>query len=636
MDTSGRRKRWRSKEPKPDRQRSGDGRPMFTWLRALVILLFGILIVQLVRMQVVQGDEYAQRAEINALREVQIPPARGLIYDRNLRPLVQNSAVFSAAIVPGDLPEGGEGDVYRLLASVIGVPVAEIEERVSEGEAREGAYSPAVIKEGLDWETALILKELEPHAPGLRLLMEPARSYVAGSSLSHVLGYVGPISAEEFVAFSELEYLVQDFIGKSGVELFYEPILRGKPGEKLIEVNAAGRELEVISERRPLDGSNLVLTIDVELQNEVVRVLAQYAGSSDNAAAVVMDVHTGEVLAMVSLPTFDSNIFTGSLSEADLAAVLEDVGKPLVNHTIAERYPPGSSFKPIVGAAALQEGVATAGTVIISEGYILVQNEYNPNALELFPDWAALGALDFYGGLAMSSNVYFYYLAGGNSEDEFRGLGEERVALYARAFGLGEISGIDLPGESAGVVPDAIWKEETVGDPWTLGDTYNFGIGQGYLSVTPLQMVTAVAAIANGGKLLIPHLLMEVRDDQGNILQQVETEVRRTVPVERSYLDIVGEAMLQSVTNGVADTAAVSGLAVAGKTGTAEFGLAREDGSFETHGWFVGFAPYEEPEVAIVVFVQRGEGGQNAAAAAKILDYYFNGAQLAQKSEGGQ
>ncbi len=610
---------------------------MFAWLRALVILLFGILIVQLVRMQVVQGDEYAQRAEINALREVQIPPARGLIYDRNLQPLVQNSAVFSAAIVPGDLPEGGEGDVYRLLASVIGVPVAEIEERVSEGEAREGAYSPAVIKEGLDWETALILKELEPHAPGLRLLMKPARSYVAGSSLSHVLGYVGPISAEEYEAWSELEYLMQDFIGKSGVEVFYEAILRGKPGKKLIEVDAAGRELEVISERRPLDGSNLVLTIDMELQNEVARVLAQYAGSSDNAAAVVMDVHTGELLAMVSLPTFDNNIFTRSLSEEELAAVLEDAGKPLVNHTIAERYPPGSSFKPIVGAAALQEGVATAGTVIISEGYILVQNEYNPNVVELFPDWAPLGALDFYGGLAMSSNVYFYYLAGGNAEDEFRGLGEERVALYARAFGLGEISGIDVPGESAGVVPDAVWKEETVGDPWTLGDTYNFGIGQGYLSVTPLQMVTAVAAIANGGELLTPHLLMEVRDDQGNILQQVGTEVRRMVPVERSYLDIVGEAMLQSVTNGVAGAAAVSGLAVAGKTGTAEFGLEREDGSYATHGWFVGFAPYEEPEVAIVVFVQRGGGGQNAApAAAEILDYYFNGAQMAQKSEGEQ
>ncbi len=605
---------------------------MFAALRALVLLLFGILTVQLIRMQVIQGDDYAQRAEINALRQVPVSPARGLIYDRNMQPLVQNSARFSAAIVPGDLPELGEAGVYRLLERAIGVPAAEIEQKVQAGIARQGPYSPAVIKEDLDTDTALALKELEPHAPGLRLLVEPARRYLAGPMLSHVLGYVGPISEEEWAALEADGYLLQDFVGKSGVEFTYESVLRGKPGKKLIEVDAFGRELKLISERQPVDGSNLVLTIDLDLQKKMSEVLQELVDPSDNAAAIVMDVHTGEVLAMASAPTFDNNIFSGPLSEGDLAALTESPAKPLVNHGIAERYPPGSTFKTIVGSAALQEGVATPATTITSRGYITVANEYDPNVVYVFKDWAALGALDFYGGLAMSSDVYFYYLAGGKADEGFRGLGEERVARYARAFGLGEPTGIDLPGESPGLVPDAEWKKETLGESWFVGDTYNFGIGQGYLSVTPLQMVTAVSAIANGGELVTPHVLREVQDSHGNVLEKKQMDERRTVPVDRGYLDIVKDAMHQSVTRGVARAAAVTGVQVAGKTGTAEFGAPRADGSHETHAWFLGFAPYDDPQVAVVVFTQHGGGGLDAApAAAKILDYYFHGQRLAQK-----
>ena len=633
----GNRRRWRSEKPKPDKGRAGREQPMFALLRALVLLLFGILTVQLIRMQVVKGDEYAQRAKINALREVPIPAARGLIYDRNLQPLVQNSARFSAAIVPANLPERGEIGVYRLLQQVLNVPVEEMEKKVQEGIAQQGPYSPTVIKGDLDRETALILMELEPHAPGLKLLAEPSRRYLAGPVLSHVLGYVGAISAEEYQERQGQGYLLRDFIGKSGVESIYESLLRGKPGKKLIEVDAAGREREVISERQSVDGFNLVLTIDQGLQKQVAQVLQELVRPSDNAAAVVMDVRSGEILAMVSLPSFDNNVFSSPLPPEEMAALMNSPAKPLVNHSIAEMYAPGSSFKPIVGAAALEEGVATTGTVITSRGYITVQHEYDPNVVYVFKDWAALGPLDFYGGLAMSSDVYFYYLAGGKADEGFRGLGEERVARYARAFGLGEATGIDLPGESAGFVPDARWKDETFGESWTIGDTYNFGIGQGDLSVTPLQMVVAMSAFANGGELLTPHLLKEVRDSHGNVLQQQERQVRRRVPVDPDYLNAVKEGMRQSVTQGVAKTAAVAGVQVAGKTGTAEFGSPRPDGSHETHGWFVGFAPYEDPQVAIVVFVQRGSGGQQAApAAAKILDYYFHGPQLAQKPDEGR
>ncbi len=621
------RERGREKGEPPGRRH-----PVFAVLRALVILLFGILIVQLVRLQVIQGDEYARRAEINALREVQMPAARGLILDREGQPLVLNAARFSAAIVPGDLPERGEVGVFRQLERVTGVPAEEIERKVLAGIEERGPFEPVVIKSDVDEETALVLRELEPVTPGLKLLMEPTREYLAGPLLSHMLGYVGPMSEDEYEELKDHGYLIQDHVGKTGMELTYESVVRGRPGKKLVEVDALGRELKVISERRSLDGSNLVVTIDLDLQKAVKETLEQYTAEGDNAAAVVMDIRSGEILAMVSLPDFDNNVFSGPVSDEDLAALVEAPGKPLVNHAIAERYAPGSTFKIIVGAAALQEGIATASTTITSHGYITVENEYDPNVVYVFKDWAALGTLDFYGGIAMSSDVYFYYLAGGKADEGFAGLGEARLARYARAFGLGEPTGVDLPGESAGLVPDAQWKEESVGESWFVGDTYNFGIGQGYLSVTPLQLITSVSAIGNGGKVLKPHLLLEVRDDHGNVLQRFEQGVRGTVPAEPEYLEIVKEAMRQSVSQGVAEEAAVQGIEVAGKTGTAEFGPVRYDGSYETHGWFVGFAPYDEPEVAVVVFFQRGSGGEVAApAASAILDYYFHGPQLAQE-----
>jgi len=632
---TGDRKRWKAKEPKKDRPQSAQVNVMAASMRALVILMFGILLLQLINLQVIQGDDYQRRAEINAIREIPVSAARGLIYDRNGQPLVANTARFSIAIVPGDLPDRGDVGVYRQLSGIIGMPVAEIEAAVEEGIENQGEYSPAVIKTDLDRDTALILMELEPSAPGLRLIVEPARRYLTGSLLSHVLGYVGPLSAEEYAELGSEGYLYQDFIGKTGVEASYESVLRGQSGKKLVEVDAAGRELRVISERRPIDGANLVLSIDAQLQQKVAEILQEYSGGSDNAAATIMDVHTGEILAMVSLPTFDNNVFSGPLTDQDLAALINAPGKPLVNHSIAERYPPGSTFKTIVGAGALQEGVASTFTTITSNGYITVENEFDPNVVYVYPDWAPLGQMDFYRGLAMSSNVYFYYLSGGKSDEGFRGLGEERVALYARGFGLGQPTGIDLPGESSGIVPDANWKQEQVGEPWTLGDTYNFGIGQGYVAATPLQMLTAIAAVANGGQLLTPHIAKEYRDSLGNTVDTVETAVRGEVPVQREYLQIIRDAMRQSVTDGVARNAAVSNVPVAGKTGTAEFGVLQINGKYETHGWFVGFAPYDDPQIAVVVFVQRGSGGNDSSpAAAKILDYYFNGPRLAAKPEG--
>lgn len=632
----GERRRWKALEPKRERdRRAGPDPAVWALLRAIVILMFGALVLQLINLQVIKGEEYKQRAEINALREVPLLPARGLIYDRNGRPLVQNSARFTAAIVPGDLPERGEVAVYRMIEQTLQMSVEEIEKKVQEGIDRQGAYSPAIIKQDVDRDAALVLMELEPHAPGLTVLVEPTRTYATGALLSHILGYVGPISAEEWKELKDEGYLYQDYVGKTGVEAGYEEVLRGKMGKKLTEVDAAGRELKTIAERRPIDGANIVLSIDADLQQKVAQVLEEYAADSDNAAAAVMDVRTGEVLALVSLPSYDNNIFSGKIDDAKLAELINAPGKPLVNHGLSEQYPPGSTFKTIVGSAALQEGIAGPWTTITSRGYILIQNDFDPNVVYRYPDWAALGTLDFYGGLAMSSNVYFYYLAGGKPDEGFRGLGVERVAAYARAFGFGQPTGIDIPGETSGLVPDATWKEETVGEPWTLGDTYNFGIGQGYVAATPMQVLTAICAIANGGQLLTPHVMKHLADSHGNTLSSYETRVRAQVSVDDSYLQVVRAGMRRSVTDGVAKNAAVPSVEIAGKTGTAEFGPRLANGKYETHGWFAGFAPYDNPEIAVVVFVQRGTGGSDASpAAAKIFDAYFNGPRLTSNTSG--
>jgi penicillin-binding protein 2 len=607
----------------------------FAFLRALVILLFGILVLQLINMQIIKGSDYERRVAINALREVPLSPARGLIYDRNMQPLVQNSARFSAAVVPGDLPEDEETEVLLTLSETLQLSLAEIESKVEVVKGSPGEYNPVVIKTDIGRDAALTLLELEPESPGLRVLVEPTRQYLTGALSSHILGYVGTLSEEEF---TDLDgYLYQDVIGKTGVELVYEDVLRGKLGKKLVEVDAAGREIKTIDENRPIDGSNLVLSMDLELQSKVQEILQQYAGNSQSAAAAVMDIHSGEVLAMVSLPTFDNNIFAGAIGEDRLAELVDAPGKPLLNHDLSEQFAPGSTFKLIVGAAALQEGIAKPDTKITSRGYITVENEFDPNVVYIYPDWRALGPLDFSTGLAMSSNVYFYYLAGGKTDEGFIGLGEDRLARYARAFGFGEPTGIDLPGESAGTVPDAPWKEGSVGDPWTLGDTYNFGIGQGYMAATPIQVLAAVSAIANGGTLVTPHLMKEVRDGHDNLLSTYNSPARGTVPVDPANLEFIKQAMRRSVTEGVAKNAAVNGINVGGKTGTAEFGPELENGKYNTHGWFVGFAPYENPQVAVVVFLEQGNGGDDASpAAAKILDYYFHGPRLAARPEGSQ
>jgi len=627
-------RRWRSDKPsRPGRALLG-GRNLFL-LQGLIFLLFGILTLQLVRMQVFEADRYEQRAENNRLRELEVLPLRGLIYDRNGVPLVQNVANYTAVVTPADLPDEHQEEVFASLAEVLKMSEEEIAQKVAEKDANP--YEAVVIKDELDRDTALILKELTPTLPGVELRVEARRSYPSADLTSHIVGYVGRISEEEYASLRPRGYILNDQVGKTGIEDDYESVLRGKAGKELAEVDATGRQLDVLDARAAQPGQSVYLTIDLELQRKATEALRQYMGSSENATAVVMDVHSGEILAMVSLPSFDNNLFSRAISQQELDDLLSQPGKPLVNHAIAEMYAPGSTFKTITGLAALQEGVATTGTVITSKGYITVENEYDPNVVYYFRDWAALGPMDFYRGVAMSSDVYFYYLAGGKADEGFRGLGADRLAQYARAFGLGQVTGVDLPGESPGIVPDSRWKEENWGETWYVGDTYSFGIGQGYLAVTPLQLLNAAAAIANGGELLRPRLVKEIQDDHGNTVATFGSEVRSRVPVSPDYLAVMREAMRQSADYGVANSVAVPGLSIAGKTGTAEFGEQHADGKYDTHGWFVGFAPFDDPEIAVAVFVQQGGGFQNAAPVARqIFDYYFHQRYVAEPEDGSE
>lgn len=628
-----RRKRWRSEnveEPDPKEQ----VKFKLALVRLAVLIAFGALTLQLARLQLIRGAEFEQRAELNQLRVEPEIPSRGLIYDRNGVPVVENVPGFSAGIVAADVPQDRTLEIAAGIEDLLGVPAMETVLRIEAARKSNDPFTPIIVKDGLDQASAFRVREELSTLPGVQVLIEPVRKYTQGQVLSSVLGYTGRVDEEDYRELKDDGYLATDRLGKAGVEAAYEEYLRGVPGEKEIEKDAIGREIQVMNEVPATPGNDLILSIDLDLQKKATE-LTQAAANGGQAAAVVMDVHTGEVLALVSLPMYDNNIFSGKIDEAKLDQYLHDPKKPLVNHALAEQYAPGSIFKQITGTAALQEGVATTSTTITSNGYINVPNQYDPSIVYTFRDWATLGTLDFYSGVAMSSDVYFYYLGGGYHEygQSFDGLGAEKLAFYTRAFGLGKPTGIDIAGEAPGNVPDPDWKLDTWGEQWTLGDTYNMSIGQGFVAATPIQMVRATAAVANGGKVLRPRVVKEVVDSDGHVILPNDPIVDSQVPIDAQNFAIMRDAMRQAVDWGTAKDGAVRGVEIGGKTGTAEFGPRFADGTYETHAWFAGFAPADDPQIAITVFLERGVGAINAAPlASKILDYYYHRTQPQQQA----
>lgn len=621
-------------------------------LGLLVLCVFGVLSLRLWNLQFVQGENYRTWAERQRLKPVVIPAERGIIYDRAGTPLVRNVPSFNVAVVTAYLPDDedeAEAVLIRL-AVLLDMPYSAASVPGSENKGLRDivpytyttSYSPLVIKRGVERDTALLLKQEAMTLPGVSVEVESVRDYPYSPLVSQVLGYMLPIPEESEEKYVALGYdSATDRVGNASVEATYEEVLRGEKGRRIVEEDVMGRVIRVIEEQAvPVPGDNVHLTLDLDLQRFVEQALrrgmAQPGVNSPRGVAIVMNPQTGEILALVSLPTYDNNMFTQGISARDLQR-LEDPHRPLFNHAISDYLQPGSTFKIVMAAAALQEGVLTPRTRLSCPGTIVVPNKYYPNdpgQAQPFYCWNrhGHGSLDVVGGIANSCNIFFYKVGGGFEKTDFKGLGVERIAHYARLFGFGEPTGVELLGEIGGLVPTATWKRLTYGESWSTGDTYNLSIGEGYLSITPLQMLNAVNVVANGGTLYRPRIVRHVTDAQGVVTQPFEPEIIRTLPISPENWSLVQQGMEGAVAYGTAPGARIEGLRVAGKTGTAQYcddiaaaaGLCA--GTWPEHAWFAAFAPVEKPEVSVVVFLYNGGEGSVVAVpvAHDILEYYFS------------
>jgi len=617
----------------PEGPRAPRGRTRL--LRLLVFAAFLVLSLQAWRLQVVQGRAYREQADYNRVRISAIPPTRGVIYDASGHVVAANEPSFLVSIVPADLPREREEAVYQRLADILGMDEDAIRAAVERGRG-DDAFAPVVVRRGVDDLAIQRVEEQHTRLPGVLVQSEAVRKYPEGELLSHILGYIGPITAEQYDLqrrqCSGLDpeqrrkecYGPSDRVGIMGLESQYERELRGSPGQRLSEVDVSGRTVRELREEQPEPGLNLVLNVDTELQRAVEQIVREGMRDSPSAVAIVTRPTTGEILAMVSLPSFDNNVFLSPDREAEVEALLTDPNRPLFDRAVGGQYPPGSTFKLVTAAGALHENIANRGTIIESRGAIFVPDEYNPQLMHRFPDWAVLGRLSFTQAIALSSDVYFYYLGGGF--ERFQGLGNERLAAYARQFGFGARTGIDLPGEAEGIVPDETWKQETLGERWVKGDTYNMSIGQGFVAATPLQIANMTNTIANGGTVYRPRLVHALVDQEGHTVREFPPEIVRKLPLTPDQWALIREGMELGYSGTLLQHVRTPGLRVAGKTGTAEFyGPSNARGELPTHGWYTGFAPADKPEIAVTVFVELGSGSNEPAPiATRIFRHYFN------------
>lgn len=621
----------------------------------------------------VRGDYYQQAADINRFRMEQNPAPRGIIYDRRGYILARNMPHVTVSVIPAYLPED-EAERRELLfrlaelleMPVTGLPPARLPRNVIQPamepepvdqpgilelleEAELAPFRPAPIKSDVPREVAMILEEEHLDWPGVLVQPQPVREYLYGPLTSHILGYMGPIPEEQADEYETLGYDPnRHLVGLSGVEYTFEDQLRGQDGQKLVEVDVAGREVRTVGEpQAAIPGHSLRLTLDLELQQAMGEILARHLKSlyKTQGVAIAMNPQTGEIQGMVSLPSYDNNEFTGGLSPEALQELQTDPSRPLVNHAISGMFPPGSTFKIVVAPGALEEGVITSATRLFCGGILWLPNRFypeDPSLAQPFYCWiyhdfhGQHGSLSVISALGQSCDIFFYQVGGGY-RDRFEGLGEERLGYYAELFGFGNRAGIDLPAEAPGLVPTVKWKRVNYSESWVTGDTYNMSIGQGFVLATPLQVLNAAAAIANGGTLYRPQIVYEIVDSEGETVRAFAPDVIRQLPISAENVDLVRQGMRAAVAGPGATAWAVNvpGIAVAGKTGTAEFFIDRNkdgipdrdrEGNLPTHAWFTAFAPYENPEIALIVFVfGGGEGSATAVPIAdEILNFYFS------------
>jgi penicillin-binding protein 2 len=585
---------------------------------AIGILLF-IILARTAYLQVIRGAYYYSLSEGNRVRVEIIEPKRGIIYDRQGRTLAMNSANFILYLIPYDLPieisvkTALLDNLHNIIGGIDKNGIMRELEKIRIGSIE--SYQPVFVRDNIEYETAMKLYLASADMPGVMVAPRTRRKYdLYSSSLSHVLGYTGKISPEELKKYGK-EYSPLDYIGKMGVEYFWESELKGISGKKRIEVDALGKEKKIISTTDPIDGHNLLLSLDVEMQKKLEDIIAENLQKMKlgKASAVVMDPDNGEILALVSFPAYDNNVFARGITQTEYQALLNNPDNPLFNRAVSGEFPSGSTIKPLWSAAALQEGIINANTSIISVGGLRIGEWF-------FPDWLAggHGITDVKRALAQSVNTFYYYIGGGYND--FKGMGIDKMVVYGEMFGLGQQTGIDLSGEAEGFLPTKEWKEEAKGEKWYIGDTYHMAIGQGDLLVTPLQVANYTMFFANGGKLYRPHLIREVLEGDDKPFGVISS-----VPVKEGFINpenikIVREGMRETVKNGSARRLLSLPVMSAGKTGTAQWSTKKSP-----HAWYTGFAPYDSPELVYTILVEEGVEGSavSLSIAQEFLQWYF-------------
>lgn len=578
------------------------------WLAILMLFALG---GQVFYLSVYKGGQYRDMAERNSLRSLPIQAPRGIIYDRFGIPLVQNIPTIDLAVIPSDLPRENvdrENEKSKL-AAIINLDTSLADVAFSDG-VGANVSKPVLLKAGISQEEIVIVLSRQSELPGIELIKSAKREYTDGAIFAPIIGYEGKIKQEEIDQYPD--YALSDIVGKQGIEKSYESSLRGVNGAARVEVDSLGKIKKELGSVNPVPGSDIILNIDAGLEKKMFDSLSALLEEKGlrRAAALALNPETGGVLGLISLPSYDNNLFSGGIDQKHYQELATDDAKPLFNRAISGEYPPGSTIKPVIAAAALSEKVVNEHTEIESRGGISVGRFF-------FGDWKAHGFTDIRRAIAVSSDVYFYSVGGGYGN--IPGLGMRRMKSYEELFGYGKETGIDIPGEASGFLPDPDWKQQRFGERWYIGDDYHAAIGQGFVTATPLQILNSIATIANGGVLREPRIVSQIRDAKGN-LSNVESPVIRKDFIDPALLKIVREGMRETVTDGTAQSLRELPVEAAGKTGTAQFGTGKD-----THGWFVSFAPYDHPTIAIIVLVEgQGEEGYNAVPVTKdIYQWYF-------------
>jgi penicillin-binding protein 2 len=594
-------------------------------------LLFGVLGGRLFQLQVVDGSQYAARAEAARTMEVPIRAARGLIFDREGRPIAVNTPTWTLYARSADLPttESARSAVLLRAARLAGLSVAPMRQRLAA--FRGSPFELVAIGTGISREAALLIAEREEQLPGIMVGAEATREYLdetgalGGELLAHLVGYTGPVSSGELGELTPAGYLREDVIGRDGVESVFEQDLRGTYGSDLVERDASGRPLKVLERLAdPAPGKNLMLTIDARMQRLATETLqwGLEAARVAQGVTIVMNPRTGEILAMVSLPTYDNNKFAVGISPDDYSAYLADATKPLRNHAIADIYPPGSTFKLVTGLAALEEGVTTVAKRWPT--YACYQIPDAPRGQCLF-DWnhRGFGPLSIVDAYAKSSDTFFYQMA--------VGLGVERLGGWAEELGFGARSGLRLPGEAAGTVISKAWAQAQGRPDVFTGELAQAGIGQNAIAVTPLQLLNAYAAVANGGHLMRPMIVRGETDAEGNLVRAYQPETIRELAASAADLRTMRLGTRQVISTGHAGNIRDLRLpgALSGKTGTAEFGTVNSQGVLPFHSWFVAYLPSKagatDADLAIVTFTYSAvvRGNVSLEVVKYFLQRYF-------------